>query len=498
MEYILAIDQGTTSSRAILFDKKMDLVSLSQKEFPQYFPNSGWVEHDPEEIWDSVFATCKEVMEKAGVTASDIKGIGITNQRETVVVWDKNTGKSLGNAIVWQDRRTASICEELKKKGLEDTVNEKTGLLLDPYFSSSKLSWVLDNTDNARDLAESGQLLFGTVDTFLLWKLTEGKVHATDATNAARTMLYDIEHSHWSEDLCEIFQIPMNILPEVKDCASSFGGTSLFGAKIPILGMAGDQQAATLGQACFEPGMIKATYGTGCFALLNTGSSIVRSKNKMLTTIAYQLGGETTYALEGSIFVAGAAVQWLRDGLKLIESSDQADNLALGADKNENIIFVPALTGIGAPYWDANCRGAIYGITRNTTEAEIALATLQSAGYQTRDLIGAMSADWKTQEITSLRVDGGMAASNITMQFMSDIVGIPVERPKILETTALGVAWLAGSYLDIYPDRKEFAKSWSVDKSYFPEMDLKTRDSFYRKWQLAIKSTLNFSDNEVS
>ncbi|MED5530988.1 MAG: glycerol kinase GlpK [Pseudomonadota bacterium] len=498
MEYILAIDQGTTSSRAILFDKKMDPVAVSQKEFPQYFPNSGWVEHDPEEIWDSVFATCKEVMEKAGVTASDIKGIGITNQRETVVVWNKNTGKSLGNAIVWQDRRTASICEELKKKGLEDTINEKTGLLLDPYFSSSKLSWILDNTDNARDLAESGQLLFGTIDTFILWKLSEGKVHATDATNAARTMLYDIEHSHWSEDLCEIFQIPMNILPAVKDCASSFGETSLFGAKIPILGMAGDQQAATLGQACFEPGMIKATYGTGCFALLNTGSSIVRSKNKMLTTIAYQLGGETTYALEGSIFVAGAAVQWLRDGLKLIESSDQTDNLALGADKNENIIFVPALTGIGAPYWNANCRGAIYGITRNTTEAEIALATLQSAGYQTRDLIGAMSADWKTKEITSLRVDGGMSASNVTMQFMSDIVGIPVERPKILETTALGVAWLAGSYLDIYPDRKEFAKSWSVDKSYFPEMDLKTRDSLYRKWQLAIKSTLNFSDNEVS
>ena len=498
MEYILAIDQGTTSSRAILFDKKMDPVAVSQKEFPQYFPNSGWVEHDPEEIWYSVFATCKEVMDKAGVTASDIKGIGITNQRETVVVWNKNTGKSLGNAIVWQDRRTASICEDLKKKGLEDTVNEKTGLLLDPYFSSSKLSWILDNTDNARDLAESGQLLFGTIDTFILWKLTEGKVHATDATNAARTMLYDIEYSHWSEDLCEIFQIPMNILPEVKDCASSFGETSLFGAKIPILGMAGDQQAATLGQACFEPGMIKATYGTGCFALLNTGSSIVRSKNKMLTTIAYQLGGETTYALEGSIFVAGAAVQWLRDGLKLIESSDQTDNLALGADKNENIIFVPALTGIGAPYWNANCRGAIYGITRNTTEAEIALATLQSAGYQTRDLIGAMSADWKTQRITSLRVDGGMSASNVTMQFMSDIVGIPVERPKILETTALGVAWLAGSYLDIYPDRKEFAKSWSVDKSYFPEMDLKTRDSLYRKWQLAIKSTLNFSDNEVS
>ena len=379
--------------------------------------------------------------------------------------------------------------------GPQSVTPEKTGLLLDPYFSSSKLSWILDNTDNARDLAESGQLLFGTIDTFILWKLTEGKVHATDATNAARTMLYDIEHSHWSEDLCEIFQIPMNILPEVKDCASSFGETSLFGTKIPILGMAGDQQAATLGQACFEPGMIKATYGTGCFALLNTGSSIVRSKNKMLTTIAYQLGGETTYALEGSIFVAGAAVQWLRDGLKLIESSDQTDNLALGADKNENIIFVPALTGIGAPYWNANCRGAIYGITRNTTEAEIALATLQSAGYQTRDLIGAMSADWKTQKITSLRVDGGMSASNITMQFMSDIVGIPVERPKILETTALGVAWLAGSYLDIYPDRKEFAKSWSVDKSYFPEMDLKTRDSFYRKWQLAIKSTLDFSDN---
>ena len=498
MEYILAIDQGTTSSRAILFDKKMDPVSVSQKEFPQYFPNSGWVEHDPEEIWDSVFAACKEVMEKAGVTASDIKGIGITNQRETVVVWDKNTGKSLGNAIVWQDRRTASICEELKKKGLEDTVNEKTGLLLDPYFSSSKLSWVLDNTDNARDLAESGQLLFGTIDTFLLWKLTEGKVHSTDATNAARTMLYDIEHSHWSEEMCEIFQIPMNILPEVKDCASSFGETSLFGARIPILGIAGDQQAATLGQACFEPGMIKATYGTGCFALLNTGSSIIRSKNKMLTTIAYQLGGETTYALEGSIFVAGAAVQWLRDGLNLIESSDQADNLALGADKNENIIFVPALTGIGAPYWNANCRGAIYGITRNSTQAEIALATLQSAGYQTRDLIGAMSADWKTQEITSLRVDGGMSASNITMQFMSDIVGIPIERPKILETTALGVAWLAGSYLDIYPDRKEFAKSWFVDKSYFPEMDLKMRDSLYGKWQAAIKSTLNFSENQAS
>ena len=495
MEYILAIDQGTTSTRAILFDDKMSPVVTAQKEFPQYFPNPGWVEHDPEDIWCGVLATCREVIAKTGLNIKEIKGIGITNQRETVVVWDKNSGKSLGNAIVWQDRRTAQFCEDLKKQGLETLVTEKTGLLLDPYFSSSKLSWLLDNYSDARALAKNSEILFGTIDTFLLWKLTNGKVHATDATNAARTMLYDIHIGEWSKDLCDLFNVPMGILPEVRDCASNFGETSIFGGKIPIIGIAGDQQAATLGQACFEPGMIKATYGTGCFALLNTGSDIIKSKNKMLTTIAYQLSGKTTYALEGSIFIAGAAVQWLRDGLKLIKSSDLTDRHAQEADKNQNIVFVPALTGIGAPYWNANCRGAIYGITRNTSQAEIALATLQSAGYQTKDLVLAMGSDWDSQEIKNLRVDGGMSASNVTMQFMSDITGLPVARPKILETTALGVAWLAGSYLDMYPDSKEFGKGWYVDKEYFPEMDTDTRNTLYARWQAAVKSTLSFSEN---
>ncbi len=490
--HILAIDQGTTSSRAIVFDQNMQIVASGQKEFTQHFPDSGWVEHDPEEIWKSVVSTCKLALRRAKLKATDIAAIGITNQRETTVVWDRETGEPIYNAIVWQDRRTAPLCRKLKKKGLEKTFTKKTGLLLDPYFSGTKIAWILDKVKGSRKRAKAGDLLFGTMDSFLIWRLTGGASHVTDATNASRTLIYNIGNNAWDKDLLKILNIPAAMLPEVKDCADYFGTVdeSVLGAPIPILGVAGDQQAATIGQACFEPGMFKSTYGTGCFALLNTGKDMVRSKNRLLTTIAYRLNGKTTYALEGSIFVAGAAVQWLRDGLKIIRKADQAGELAEGADPNQNVYLVPAFVGLGAPWWDAEARGALYGLTRNTGRAEIARATLESVAYQTRDLLDAMHKDWKGAGTkTVLRVDGGMVASDWTMQRLADLLDAPVDRPSILETTALGAAWLAGSKAGVWPDAKAFARSWKRDRRFEPQMDGATRKTKLAGWNDAVRRT---------
>ncbi|MCR6500330.1 glycerol kinase GlpK [Shinella sp. CPCC 101442] len=492
--YVLAIDQGTTSSRAIVFDGNQKVVGSGQKEFTQIFPQSGWVEHDPEEIWESVVWSVKAALKKADVKAADISAIGITNQRETVVVWERESGKAIHNAIVWQDRRTASYCDKLKKQDLEKTFTKKTGLLLDPYFSGTKLSWMLSNVKGARARGAKADLCFGTIDTFLIWRLTGGKSHVTDATNASRTLMYNIATNDWDDELLDILRVPKTMLPEVLDCAADFGVTekSLFGAEIPILGVAGDQQAATIGQACFEPGMMKSTYGTGCFALLNTGADMVRSKNRLLTTIAYRLDGETTYALEGSIFIAGAAVQWLRDGLKVIKAAPDTGDLAAKADPTQNVYLVPAFTGLGAPHWDPEARAAIYGMTRNTGPAEFARAALEAVCYQTRDLLDAMHRDWKANgKETVLRVDGGMVASDWTMQRLSDILDAPVDRPTILETTALGAAWLAGQRAGVWPDRKGFAKSWARDTRFEPKMDEKTRTVKIKGWKDAVRRTLS-------
>lgn len=490
MTYILAIDQGTTSSRAILFDKDMRPVQSCQQEFPQYFPQSGWVEHDAQEIWASVQAVVGGVMAQAGCTAKDIAAIGITNQRETTLAWDRNTGAPIHKAIVWQDRRTSAFCDRLRAEGHEAEITQKTGLLLDPYFSATKLHWLLTNVEGAAERAARGELLFGTMDSYLIWKLTEGRAHVTDATNAARTMLYDIRQGCWDAQICALMQVPPAMLPDVRDCASEFGTTNLFGADIPILGVAGDQQAATIGQACFEPGMLKSTYGTGCFALLNTGDTLVTSKNRMLGTIAYQLGGKPTYALEGSIFIAGAVVQWLRDGLGLISAAHETADMAAAADPTQSLYLVPAFTGLGAPYWNADCRGAIFGLTRNSGPKEFAKAALQSVGYQTRDLLLAMQDDMGRPGEAVLRVDGGMTASDWTMQFLSDILGAPVDRPKVLETTALGAAWLAGSRAGVYPDQQGFADSWACDRRFEPQMDAPRRDRLYSGWQDAVSRTL--------
>ena len=490
MTYILAIDQGTTSSRAILFDKDMRPVQSCQQEFPQYFPQSGWVEHDAQEIWASVQAVVGGVMAQAGCTAKDIAAIGITNQRETTLVWDRKTGAPIHRAIVWQDRRTSAFCDRLRAEGHEAEITQKTGLLLDPYFSATKLHWLLTHVEGAAERAARGELLFGTMDSYLIWKLTEGRAHVTDATNAARTMLYDIRQGCWDAQICALMQVPPAMLPDVRDCASEFGTTKLFGADIPILGVAGDQQAATIGQACFEPGMLKSTYGTGCFALLNTGDTLVTSKNRMLGTIAYQLGGKPTYALEGSIFIAGAVVQWLRDGLGLISAAHETADMAAAADPTQSLYLVPAFTGLGAPYWNADCRGAIFGLTRNSGPKEFAKAALQSVGYQTRDLLLAMQDDMGRPGEAVLRVDGGMTASDWTMQFLSDILGAPVDRPKVLETTALGAAWLAGSRAGIYPDQQGFADSWACDRRFEPQMDAPRRDRLYSGWQDAVSRTL--------
>ncbi len=492
-KFILAIDQGTTSSRAIVFDEARKIVGTGQKEFTQHFPQDGWVEHDPEEIWESVVWSVKTAIAEAGIGADDIAAIGITNQRETVLIWDRKTGKPIHNAIVWQDRRTAGLCAKLKADGHEALVTQKTGLLLDPYFSGTKVKWLLDNVEGARARADKGELAFGTVDAFLIWRLTGGKMHATDATNAGRTLLFDIGANHWDEALCELLDVPMAILPEVKDCADDFGVTeeSLFGAAIPILGVAGDQHAATIGQACFEPGMLKSTYGTGCFALLNTGKDMVRSDNRLLTTIAYRLNGETIYALEGSIFIAGAAVQWIRDGLKLVKHASETGPLAESADPSQHVYMVPAFVGLGAPWWDAEARGAIYGLTRNSGPAEIARAALEAVCYQTRDLLEAMRKDWKEGgKDTVLRVDGGMVASDWTMQFLADILDAPVDRPTILETTALGAAWLAGMQAGLWPDMSEFAASWARDTRFEPKMDAATRTAKVSGWDDAVRRTL--------
>lgn len=495
MTYILAIDQGTTSTRAIVFDGEMSVIASAQQEFTQHFPHSGWVEHDPVDLWNSTLATCRDAMKHADVTAVGIAAIGITNQRETTVVWDKHTGTPIHNAIVWQDRRTADQCRILRETGYEAMITKRTGLLVDPYFSSTKLKWILDNVEGARDRAINGDLLFGTVDSFLIWKLTGGAVHATDATNAARTMLYDIRKGRWSQTICDLLDIPMQMLPEVKDCAADFGHTKvdLFGAPIPICGVAGDQQAATVGQACFEPGMMKSTYGTGCFALLNTGDTPVVSQNRLLTTIAYQLDGKPTYALEGSIFVAGAVVQWLRDGLQIIDDAAETQALAQQADPHQNVVLVPAFVGLGAPYWNAECRGATFGLTRSTGPAELAKAALESVGFQTRDLLDAMSADWQATGMQpTLRVDGGMSASDWTMQFLSDIIGAPVDRPKIRETTALGVAWLAGMHVGLYPDQATFAARWICETEFVPQMDDAQRRDKYASWKKAVHATMSF------
>jgi glycerol kinase len=492
--YILAIDQGTTSSRAIVFDGGMKIAGIGQKEFTQHYPASGWVEHDPEEIWSSVLWAVKTALKKAGLSASAIAAVGITNQRETVLIWDKATGRPIHNAIVWQDRRTAPLCAKLKKQGLEPKFTRKTGLLLDPYFSGTKIAWMLDKVKGVRRRAEKGELLAGTIDSFLIWRLTGGKVHATDATNASRTLLYNIADNEWDDELLGILGVPRALLPEVKDCADDFGTTDkkLFGAELKILGVAGDQQAATIGQACFQPGMMKSTYGTGCFALLNTGADMVRSKNRLLTTIAYRLNGKTTYALEGSIFIAGAAVQWLRDGAKMIDKAARSGELAAEADPTQNVYLVPAFVGLGAPYWDADARGAVFGLTRNSGPAEFARAALESVAYQTRDLLDAMKKDWKGgSSKTVLRVDGGMVASDWTMQRLADILDAPVDRPTTLETTALGAAWLAGSKAGVWPKAPAFAKAWALDRRFSPAMNAKTRSAKLKGWRDAVRRTLS-------
>ncbi|MBO6777313.1 MAG: glycerol kinase GlpK [Marinibacterium sp.] len=491
--FILAIDQGTTSTRAILFDHQMQVATTAQREFAQHFPRSGWVEHDPADLWQTTLATCRQAMDQAGVEAGQIAALGITNQRETTVVWDKTTGEPVSNAIVWQDRRTADFCASLRAGGHEADVTATTGLLLDPYFSGTKLRWILENIEGARARTNLGELLFGTVDSYLIWHLTGGASHVTDATNAARTLLYDIHKGCWSEQMCKLLDIPASMLPRVLNCADDFGITdpALFGAAIPIFGVAGDQQAATVGQACFEPGMLKSTYGTGCFALMNTGQSPVASQNRLLTTIAYQLDGKPTYALEGSIFVAGAVVQWLRDGLKLMADASESQALAEQADPEQDVVIVPAFTGLGAPYWDADCRGAVFGLTRGSGTPEFARAALESVGFQTRDLLEAMQADMGNAGQAVLRVDGGMSASDWTMQFLSNILGAPVDRPTVLETTALGAAWLAGMRAGVYPDMAGFAETWNLDRQFTPDMEETDRNARYATWKDAVSRTLS-------
>lgn len=497
--YILAIDQGTTSTRAIVFrtgeNGLPEPVQTAQEEFPQIFPASGLVEHNPEDLWETTIRTCRDAIAAAGITAADLAGIGITNQRETTLVWDKNTGLPVYNAIVWQDRRTAEYCDSLRDAGLEDQITAKTGLLADPYFSATKLRWILENTEGARDKAAAGDLLFGTVDTFLIWRLTGGRSHVTDATNAARTMLYNIQDGCWDTDLLELFDIPASMLPEVLDCAADFGttGPHVFdGTAVPILSVAGDQQAATVGQACFAPGMMKSTYGTGCFALMNTGDTPVFSQNRLLTTIAYQLNGKPAYALEGSIFIAGAVVQWLRDGLQMIGDASETQALAESADPEAVLTFVPAFTGLGAPYWNAECRGAIFGLTRGSGPAEIAQAALQSVAFQTRDLVQAMQADWQgAGGETVLRVDGGMANSDWTMQALANQLQAPVDRPIVTETTALGVAWLAGMQAGICPGPEDFSQTWALDQRFEPQQDAAGADTDYARWQDAVNRLIS-------
>ena len=495
MPHVLSIDQGTTSTRAFLFDQTLAAVGFAQLEFPQIYPAPGHVEHDPQGIWTTSVATARAAMASAGVPASDVASIGITNQRETVIVWDRATGKAIHNAIVWQDRRTADVCSAMTRAGHEPMVAERTGLLLDPYFSATKIAWLLDNVAGARAAAEAGRLAVGTIDTFLLWRFTAGRVHATDATNAARTLLFDIRNGQWDDDLLEAVPYSEVAAPggaRLRRAISAPPSRNSSAARCASPASPGDQHAATIGQGCFTPGMIKSTYGTGCFALLNTGDEIVRSRGQMLTTIAYQLEGKRTYALEGSIFIAGAAVQWLRDNMKLIQTAAESGTLAAQADPTDPVYMVPAFVGLGAPWWDADARAIISGLSRKSGIAEIARAALESVGYQTRDMLGAMRADWPGAEgaDTVLRVDGGMTASDWTLQFIADIVGVPVDRPVFMETTALGAAYLAGRRPGIFPDLDGFAKTWRLDRRFLPAMDDATRERKWRGWQDAVRRAL--------
>lgn len=491
MKYILAIDQGTTSTRAILFDSNAKVISVSQKELQLYYPDNGWVEQNPIEIWEDTVFVCRSVLGQASVAPEDIAAIGITNQRETTVVWDRETGEPVYNAIVWQDRRTAGICQALKDKGLEQKFAEKTGLLLDPYFSGTKIKWVLDNVPGARAKANAGNLAFGTIDCFLLWHLTGGKVHATDVTNASRTLVYNITAQEWDDDLLKDLDIPRSLLPEVKDNSGDFGRAvaDFLGTEIPVTGMAGDQQAALFGQACFNPGMVKSTYGTGCFVLMNIGEKFRLSKNKLLTTVAYRLSGKITYALEGSIFISGAAIQWLRDGLKIIKSASETEALATSVPDNGGVYLVPAFTGLGAPYWNPDARASISGLTRASTAAHVVRAGLEAQAYQTEDLMRAMAQD-AGLPFTEFRVDGGMVKNNWVCQFIADITARPVLRPEVIETTALGAAYLAGLHVGIFKSMSDISNAWKCEKQFTPDMSSDARENLYAGWQKAVGRVL--------
>ncbi|WP_102693699.1 glycerol kinase GlpK [Rummeliibacillus pycnus] len=493
-KYIMALDQGTTSSRAILFDKSGNIFHTAQQEFPQYFPQSGWVEHNPEEIWSSILSVIAGVLSEKNVSADQVAGIGITNQRETTVVWDKNTGEPIYNAIVWQSRQTAGICEELKKQGYNDLFRDKTGLLIDAYFSGTKVKWILDHVEGAREKAKNGDLLFGTIDTWLIWKLSGGKVHVTDYTNASRTLMYNIHELKWDEELLDILGIPALMLPEVRPSSEIYGSTStthFFGQEVPIAGVAGDQQAALFGQACFEKGMVKNTYGTGCFMLMNTGETAVKSEHGLLTTIAWGVDGKVNYALEGSIFVAGSAIQWLRDGLRMFRNAAESERYAEKVDSTEGVYVVPAFVGLGTPYWDSDVRGAVFGLTRGTQKEHFIRATLESLAYQTKDVLDAMEAD-SGISLKTLRVDGGAVANNLLMQFQSDLLNVPVERPSINETTALGAAYLAGLAVGFWESTDAISKHWHLDKQFIPEMTEVKRDELYTGWKKAVRAAQLF------
>lgn len=487
---ILSIDQGTTSSRTLVFNTSGDVLFTAQQEFPQIYPQDGWVEHDPEAIWATTLSTLKDAYQFAKKLDGEIIGIGITNQRETTLVWDRQSHQTLYNAIVWQDRRTADICRDIKTRLDENALSSKTGLLLDPYFSATKAAWILDNVDGARARANAGELAFGTVDSFLIYRLTGGKIHATDASNASRTNLFNIHSSDWDDELLKLFNVPASVLPMVKDSADDYGMTDpdLLGESLPILGVAGDQQAAAIGQACFKAGDIKSTYGTGCFVILNTGETCLTSKNRLLSTVCYRLNGTTTYALEGSIFIAGAAVQWLRDGIKIIENANETEAMAAGLEHNHGVYLVPAFTGLGAPHWDPDARGGIFGITRDTTPEHIARAAVESVCYQTQDLFAAMAEDGVRP--TSVKVDGGMVHNSWMTQFLSDILGIPVQRPKVLETTALGAAYLVGLQAGVYGSLDEVTQNWQNERSFTPEMTSDEREKLIAGWTTAVGRVL--------
>lgn len=495
-KYVLALDQGTTSSRSILFDETSNIVAVAQKEFTQIFPKPGWVEHNANEIWSTQIGTMAEVVANAGIDPSEIAAIGITNQRETTVVWEKATGKPVYNAIVWQSRQTMSICDDIKAKGLADKFRQKTGLVVDAYFSGTKVKWILDNVEGARAKAEAGELLFGTIDTWLIWKLSGGKVHVTDYSNASRTLMYNIRDLKWDDELLEILTVPKSMLPEVRPSSEVYGLTApavFQGAEIPIAGAAGDQQAALFGQTCFRPGMAKNTYGTGCFMLMNTGSELYTSKNGLLTTIAWGIEGKVEYALEGSIFVAGSAVQWLRDGLKAIEAAQDSEYYAGKVTDAEGVYVVPAFVGLGAPYWDMKARGAILGLTRGTTKGHIIRATLDSMAYQTKDVLGAMEAD-SGIKLQALKVDGGAVANNLLMQFQSDILGVPVDRPVVTETTALGAAYLAGLAVGVWANKEDLIQNWQLNRRFEPTMGADERAKLYAGWQKAVKRSMDWEE----